>query len=94
MLQILITLRFYATGSFQIAVGDFGGIHRTTAGKIIKRVTIAIAKLKPQVIKFPTDERGWMEIQKDFYNIARFPCVVGAIDCTHIRMQSPGMYIF
>jgi hypothetical protein len=30
------------------------------------------------------------EVKEKFYNIGRFPCVIGAIDCTHIRIQSPG----
>lgn len=28
--------------------------------------------------------------QEHFYNIARFPRAIGAVDCTHIRMLSPG----
>lgn len=29
-------------------------------------------------------------IQNQFYNIAKFPRVIGAIDCTHIKIQNPG----
>lgn len=25
-----------------------------------------------------------------FYRFAKFPSVIGAIDCTHIKIQSPG----
>ncbi|XP_050498287.1 putative nuclease HARBI1 [Diabrotica virgifera virgifera] len=87
--QVLITLRFYATGSFYIVMGDFGGIHKTTAGRIIKRVTDAIVSLRPQYVKFPNIE-DIDNVQLSFYRFARFPKVIGAIDCTHIPIKSPG----
>lgn len=30
------------------------------------------------------------ELKQNFYNIARFPRCIGALDCTHIKIQSPG----
>lgn len=33
--QILITLRFYATGSYQILVGDCINIHKSTVSRVI-----------------------------------------------------------
>lgn len=30
-----------------------------------------------------------MELKVKFYGLARFPKVIGAIDCTHIKLQSP-----
>jgi hypothetical protein len=33
--QLLVALRFYATGSFLSVAGDFGGIHKTTTGKLL-----------------------------------------------------------
>jgi hypothetical protein len=90
MQQLLLTLRFYALGSMQIAASDFGGIHRSTACKIIHRVTHAIASLSPEFIKFPDTPAGVRKTQSEFYNIAGFPRIIGAIDCTHIKIQSPG----
>ncbi|KAJ8929608.1 hypothetical protein NQ314_017685 [Rhamnusium bicolor] len=51
--QLLLTLRFCATGSFYITMGDFGGIHKSTAGRIISRAINAIAELRPQYIYMP-----------------------------------------
>nr|CAI5859515.1 unnamed protein product [Callosobruchus analis] len=31
------------------------------------------------------------QTQQDFYSLALFPSVIGAIDCTHCRIASPGM---
>ncbi|KAL4715302.1 hypothetical protein ACJJTC_010872 [Scirpophaga incertulas] len=90
MLQLLITLRFYATGSFYITVGDFGGIHSSTICCIIKKVTEAIASLRPMFITLPRSDEDIRKSQEEFYKIARFPRVISAIDGTHIRVQSPG----
>lgn len=88
--QLLLTIRFYATGQFYIATGDFGGIHKTTAGRIISRVTNALVTLRPRLIRFPDDEEGKNQIKAGFYGLAQFPNVIGAIDGTHIPIQSRG----
>lgn len=88
--QLLLTLRFYATGSMLIAVGDFVGISKASSCRIIKRVTTAICSLLPDYIYMPRNNVEMGRITEIFYHIARFPRVIGAIDCTLIRIQSPG----
>lgn len=90
MQQLLLTLRFYASGNMLIAVGDFLGVKKSTASRTIRRVSEAIAGLSHQFIRFPDSEVELRNITAGFFNVARFPKVIGAIDCTHIRMQSPG----
>lgn len=91
--MILITIRFLASSGMLITVGDFAGIHKTTAGKHIWNVLQAIGELKSKFLTFPNDPIIIQNIKKDFYNIAKFPKVVGALDCTHVKIQSPGMYL-
>lgn len=43
----------------------------------------------PYFVKFPTDSASVYQRKKDFYAIAQFPKVVGAIDCTHVRIKCP-----
>nr|XP_053616792.1 putative nuclease HARBI1 [Plodia interpunctella] len=38
----------------------------------------------------PGSEQERMQVAKDFYCIAKFLRVIGAIDCTHMKMNSPG----
>lgn len=90
MEMLLITLTFLACGSFLVVVGDFLGVHRSTVCKTIYRVCTAIALLRPQFLKMPENIDEVTEARQGFYNIARFPRCIGAIDCTHVRIQSPG----
>lgn len=88
--QLLITLRFYATGEHLLSIADFGGMHVSTVSRIIKRVSEAIASLLPQYVRFPLTNEGIQRSKTEFYQKASFPNVIGAIDCTHVRIQSPG----
>lgn len=90
MNRLLLTLRYYATGSFLTVIGDFTGVSKASASRIVKQVSYAIAQLRRDFIKFPNDLR---EVQQQFYDIARFPRLIGAIDCTHVPIKSPGIYI-
>nr|CAI5830349.1 unnamed protein product [Callosobruchus analis] len=83
MNQLLCTLRYYASGCHQMTVGDFSGISKSTAHRIIHRVSAAIAK-------FPEAVDDVKRAQTEFYKIASFPRVLGAIDCTHVKIKSPG----
>ena len=88
-IQLLLTLRFYATGTFQRACGDLCEISQLSASRIIKRVSEAIARLKNIHITFLNGDM-LQQLKLDFWRIFAFPSTVGAIDCTHIKIQCPG----
>ncbi|XP_037302099.1 putative nuclease HARBI1, partial [Manduca sexta] len=87
--QLLTTLRFYATNNTQLATGDFSGFSVSTAHRI-HRVSAAIASLHQEYVKFPTKKQEIQQEQSNFYQIAKFPRAIGAMDCTHVRITSPG----
>lgn len=87
--QLLIALRYYATGAFQIVCGDLVGITQPTVCNIIKRVTHAIAKLASKYIKMP-NESARVQTARKFNDAYQLPRVMGLIDGTHIPCQSPG----
>lgn len=89
MNQLLTTLRFFATGGHISSIADFMGMHTSTASRIISKVSGAIASLRPRYVKMP-EGNEIIDVQTDFFNIAGFPRVLGCIDGTHIRIQSPG----
>lgn len=88
--QILTCLRFYACNAHQTCIGDFINMHQTTASHIIGKVTRAIAALSQQYIKMPREGDEIVITQNNFYQIARFPRVIGCVDGTHIKILSPG----
>lgn len=89
----MIALRYFATGSFLITIGDFVGVHNSTASRIIVKVSEAIASLSRRFIYMPKNENDSEKMSQEFYKIARFPGVIGTIDCTHVRILSPGKQI-
>lgn len=68
--------------------GDCDGVSTATASRVVARVSKAIATLRPRYIKMPEGDEV-IEVKQAFYNIARFPKCIGAIDCTHVKIQSP-----
>nr|CAI5864083.1 unnamed protein product [Callosobruchus analis] len=76
--SLLTTLRYFATGAHIESIADFMGMHQTTA--IRHTYCIIIWQIPEQRI-----------LARDFYHIARFPNVIGSLDCTHIRIKSPGL---
>ncbi|XP_045763464.1 putative nuclease HARBI1 [Maniola jurtina] len=89
--QLLCALRFYATGCYQVTAADLCGFSTSTAHRIVHRVSAAIASLRTQHIYFPELPDEIRDTQREFYERARFPCVIGAIDCSHVKfIKSPG----
>lgn len=88
--MVLITLRYLATCSMLRLLGDCNGVDVSTVSRVITKVTAAIASLRPEYISMPINEVESKEVMQGFFNISRFPRCIGAIDCTHIKISSPG----
>lgn len=78
--QVLTALRFYATGTFQLVIADLHGVHQTTCGRIVKRVTIALAEKSEYFISMPTTDDELRQAKLKFLKQHNFPNVVGVID--------------
>ena len=74
-IQLLLTLRFYATGTFQLACGDLCDISQPSASRIIKRLSGAIASLKNEYIVFPPVHM-LPRTKLDFWTIGGLPRIV------------------
>lgn len=86
----MATLRTYATGSHLISVGDFIKADKSCISRIVAKVSRAIAGLAPEYIYMPRNRLEILDCQNKFYEILQFPQVIGAIDGTHVKVQSPG----
>ncbi len=95
--QVLIALRYYATGSFQVVTGDTIGVFQCTVSRIVARVSKSICRLYSTFIVFPTNKNSKKKME-GFYRLLRgdpaakpFPGVIRAIDCTHVQVLASGM---
>ena len=90
VIQLLCALRFYATGSFQIVVGDStAALSQSIICRFIRRLFVGLVRRLNEYIKYPT-AHGEIEVnKKHFFDMAKFPQVTGLINCTHIRIQKP-----
>lgn len=85
--QILVALKFYASGDFFQNVGDFFGLEKGTVSRVVHTVSDELCNVKNQFIGFDLDK---VEASKEkFFEDGGFPQVAGLIDGTHIRLQRP-----
>ena len=88
-IQLLSTLGFLATGTYQREVGDISGISQPSMSRIMPAVLDAIISLAPDYIQFPYVDPQQAAIKRGFHAIAGFPNIIGAIDCTHVAIKAP-----
>ncbi|VEN62940.1 unnamed protein product [Callosobruchus maculatus] len=85
----LLCCFFFASSGHLLQTADFMAMDVSTVSRIIAKVSCAIARLFPLYVRMPQQQELVKE-QNKFYNVARFPRIIGMVDGTHIRIQSPG----
>ena len=61
---------------------------KSTISRVVSSVTEALCNKRNQFIKWPTNANV-NKTKADFYDVAGFPNVLGAVDGTHIPIQAP-----
>ncbi|KAM7293721.1 putative nuclease HARBI1 [Ixodes scapularis] len=89
--QVIVALQFYATGNFLITAGDYIHVQVSSASHSVRQVTVALARRARDFIRWP-DVAESAALQEQFFDVAGFPCVVGAVDGTYIRIQGPRVH--
>ena len=87
-MQVLVALRFYASGSFQNVLGDTVHVHKSTVSRIIHRVSVALCRHARDFIHLPPQAEANVQKRK-FYAMHNFPGVIGCVDGTQIQIQAP-----
>ncbi|KAJ4425713.1 hypothetical protein ANN_27909 [Periplaneta americana] len=64
-------------------------ISNAAVSRIVSKVSAAIASMRRRYVTFSSVQERPSIVQQ-FYDMYNFPGIVGAIDCTHIKIQSPG----
>lgn len=92
IVKFFAVLHFYATGTYQRVMGRSYDISMSqqSISRAINEVTRAIiTTFSEQWICFPRTEQEKNQIKQRFMEVRYFPGVVGAVDCTHIRIIKP-----
>uniref|UniRef100_A0A914X5H1 Putative nuclease HARBI1 n=1 Tax=Plectus sambesii TaxID=2011161 RepID=A0A914X5H1_9BILA len=87
--QVLIALRFSASGSFQAVAGDSVQVSQPTVSRIIHRVSLAVVRRINNFIIYPSDPAHIARTHQEFFEMAGFPGVVGVVDGTQIKIKAP-----
>ena len=69
LMKLLLCLRYLASGTFHVNVGDSLGISRQAAGLAIRNMAKRIAALAGRYIRFPTAQQA-MQVKDDFVAVA------------------------
>ena len=86
--QILVALRFFASGSFLQLIGDTVGLPKSSVSRAVKDVSLALAQKQNEFILWPSPAE-LREVKRGFYDKGGFPGVIGCVDGTHVRIQAP-----
>ncbi|KAK0140937.1 putative nuclease HARBI1 [Merluccius polli] len=87
--QVLIALRFYASGSFFEVIGDGLAVRKSAVGHVVHSVSSALTNLLGQFVKWPENEDDMARTKKKFFSSGGMPNTIGIIDCTHVHIQAP-----
>lgn len=90
-LRILAVLRFFATGSYQRGIGEeiSIAISQQSLSNCITEVASALEEMAPTWIRFPDTQDEKNNIEASFMERFGMPCVIGAVDGTHIAILQP-----
>ncbi|XP_068117002.1 uncharacterized protein [Hyperolius riggenbachi] len=87
--QLLITLRFLATGQSYASLHLTFRVGKSTVANIVNRTSRVIwSKLVEKYMPVP-DSKKWIEVAELFWDRCNFPNCLGAIDGKHVRLQKP-----
>ena len=85
-MQVLIALRYYASGSFLQVIGDTFGVDKTAASRVATGVSEVLWEKLGQFVQFPANTSS---MKAGVFEMAGFPGVIGCVDGSHIRIIAP-----
>uniref|UniRef100_A0A8C1N3H2 Putative nuclease HARBI1 n=1 Tax=Cyprinus carpio TaxID=7962 RepID=A0A8C1N3H2_CYPCA len=89
ILQIMVALRLFASGSFQAVLSNTVGISQSSVSRIVFSMPWAFSRMVKNFIKFPSTAAEQILVKQKFFEIAAFPNVLGSVDGTHIAIKAP-----
>ncbi|KAJ1201716.1 hypothetical protein NDU88_005522 [Pleurodeles waltl] len=87
--KLLAVLYMLESGFFRTTTALIAGISQPSFSAFLPKVLNAINTLTPRDISFPNTEKKQQGTKQRFSQIQGFPHVLGAIDCTLVRILPP-----
>ena len=91
LIKVLISLRFFASGSFQIIITDTFNVDQSTVSKAVHSVCNALVRRSHRFIKFPIAQ-GIQENKRKLYDFGNSPNIFGLTDGTYVRIIAPSQH--
>ncbi|CAN8008555.1 unnamed protein product [Ixodes pacificus] len=89
LLQLLVTLRFYGAGTFQMVTGDLVHVSQPTVCRTVRTVTTLIARvLFRRLVHFPAASE-YHGVMRDFHAMGQFPGVTGCTTAPTCALGAP-----
>lgn len=92
--KVLSSLYFFANGSFQTQIGDCNtlNVSQPSISRAMAFISrILVQNLAEQYVKFPSNENEITRVTEGFRIQDQMPCILGALDCTHITIIKPNI---
>ena len=90
--KVLLCLKTLGTGSFQTCSKDFIKVSQPTVSRILSSFVDAVVDKAPLHIKMSSSSSEIALVKNEFYQVARFPGVIGCIDGSHIPIIAPSEF--
>ncbi|KAK0153549.1 putative nuclease HARBI1 [Merluccius polli] len=74
--QVLIALRFYASGSFFEVIGDGLAVRKSAVGHVVHSVSSALTDLLGQFVKWPENEDDMTRTKRTFFSLGGGGCPI------------------
>uniref|UniRef100_A0A667X6D1 Putative nuclease HARBI1 n=1 Tax=Myripristis murdjan TaxID=586833 RepID=A0A667X6D1_9TELE len=87
-LQVMVGLRFFASGSFQTVLGDTVGVSQPSVSRTVNSVSRALCRKASTFIRFPSSAAEQIQVKMGFFELAGFPNVLGMVDGTHVGIMN------
>ena len=83
-LKILICLKTLGSGSFQNCCKGFIDVAQPTVSRVLSKFVENMIKIAPSFIYMLSNSMDIRRAKREFYNVARFPGVIGCVNRSHI----------
>ncbi|XP_064646190.1 putative nuclease HARBI1 [Lineus longissimus] len=84
------TLHYLADPGYQTSVAELMGVTQPTVSNCVSSTINSIAEQHPRWIIFPFSDADATLAKERWADKLGFPFTLGAIDCTHVRIDKPG----